>query len=229
MAPYRIPKRAPPSAEPSLPPTSTVAKAKQRGPRSLAKRLEMRQRGVARGYVDDSTAQLAHQVRQREAALKWDRERLQHDLIQQRARDARNHDELKQAQRAREAALAQARRAERWAQEHVHGEEGEILPRDRLRDSLRSKMISMGATPDAATRASIQVEVQQLARFNVNPVVRGLSILPVNTQVWYMVSDYNVRPAVITNVHSAVPPFYTVSFEEGGQPRETIREKLVPY
>ena len=99
---------------------------------------------------------------------------------------------------------------------------------DMYRVSLRAKMIGFGADPIAATRAAIQVEAQQLARFDMNPAVRALSILPEKTQVWYITKDDNVRPAVIIAVHSAAPPFYTVAFEEGGE-RETLRERLVPY
>ena len=229
---YRIPKRPAPSAEPQspplpLPPTNEAKVSKKRGPRSQASRLKMRQRAEARGYIDDLSAKRSHQLDQREAAAKASSERLQRERAQLCAIAARKDAEVKQAHRAKEAALAQARRAERWAQEHVHGEEGEVLSYNQYRVSLRSKMTGFGADPLAATRASIQVEAQQLTRFDVNPAVRALSILDVKTQVWYIGRDGSVVPAVIAAVHSAKPPFYTLAFEEGGE-RETTRERVVP-
>ena len=229
---YRIPKRAATSAEPPQPPlpppSMALAKVKKRGPRSHASRLQLRQRAEARGYMDDLSAKRSHQLHQREATLKAISERLQREQAELRAREARKEEEIKLARRAKQAALAQACRAERWAKEHVHGEEGEVLPHEKYRVSLRSKMIGFGASPAAATRAAIQVEAQQLARFDVNPAVRALSILEVKTWVWYICKDGNVVPAVIAAVHAAKPPFYTLSFEEGGE-RETIRERMVPY
>ena len=114
MAPYRIPKRAPHLAEldpPPLPPASTaITKVKkQRGPRSQAKRLEMRQRAEARGYIDDLSAKRSRQLDQREDAAKASSERLQRERAELCAIAARKDAEVKLAHRAKEAALAQAR------------------------------------------------------------------------------------------------------------------------
>ena len=107
--------------------------------------------------------------------------------------------------------MAQAYRAERWANKRARtcmARKARCSLHEKYRVSLRSKMIGFGASPAAAMRAAIQVEAQQLARFDVNPAVHALSILEVKTWVWYICKDGNVVPAVVAAVHAGKPPFF---------------------
>ena len=196
--------------------------------RSPANRAAYRERAVARGYTDDHTAKRHAALATTAAKLRVEAQQQQQAKASLRAREAAFDREIQERERAAAAVFARGQRSERWAQQYVHGEEGQILPRDLKRNSLRARMIEMGAVPADATRAALQVELQLLARFNTNPTVRDLSILPVKAPVWYITNDENVIPATVSAVHhEVVPPSYTIAFEGGAQ-RDTIREKLVP-
>lgn len=195
--------------------------------RSPAKRAEKRERDIAGGYTDDYTAKRHASLATLAAKLHVEAQQQQQARASMRAREAGFEREMQERERAAAAVLARGQRSERWAQQYVHGEEGEVLPRERYRVSLQAKMVAIGATEAAATRAACQVEAQLLSSVDPSPTVRALSVLPVQSQVWYIQPDKSVLPAVIIAVHTGVPPYYTIAFEDGRE-RETLRHKLVP-
>ena len=81
---------------------------------------------------------------------------------------------LKTERLSREARdrLKRSARAEAWAHEHVHGEEGEILLPEAACDAMRARMEDMGASTQQASRAAVQMRAQQLARSDPSPGAR---------------------------------------------------------
>ena len=220
----------PPPAPPPAP--QPAAKERKSGrKRSAAGIAKRKQRGVSHGFVAEKRER---ELTEREAQVEAGHQQNMHDseqLVRERAalraREADDDKKNKQLRRDAASAIARGHRCERWADELVHGETGEIRSPEARMISLRAQMMDAGASPQAATRAAAQVRAQRLTSVDPDPNVRALSVLHTGMHCWFISTDGKIAEATITAVHSDVPPYYTISFENGHE-RNTLRSNLIP-
>ena len=126
---------------------------------------------------------------------------------------------------ARQAAsvMERGRRCEKWANEFVLGEDGEILPTPgRRMVASTARMLETGHVNRSTALRTAAVRETEL---QADP--GELSVLAKGSQAWYARMSSFI-PVTIVGVHpEEQPPFYTIRFDNGHE-RQTEREKLSP-
>lgn len=205
--------------------------------RSVGKRAQHRERGIARGFVSNPEDRRECVLQGREAAAAALEKKNQEEMkavAQQRAalraRELRDHEVTSQqwheaATLARNAASAieRGRRSEKWANEFVLGEDGEILPTPARRMvASAARMLETGHVNRSTALRTAAVRETEL---QADP--GELSLLSMGSQAWYACESLFI-PVTIVGVHQEEqPPFYTIRFDSGYE-RQTLREKLTP-
>jgi hypothetical protein len=239
MSTYRIGRALPalPSPPPPPQPQPQPQEPKKSRKRSLEGRARWRQRDISIGHVNNLADRRECVLHNREAAAAKVEKELEEKgkAVQQqraalRAREDRD-DEVTMQQRHEAVALARqaasvmerGRRCEKWANEFVLGEEGEILPTPgRRMVAAAARMLDTGHIDrSGALHAAVVSEIEAQA----DPC--NLSLLSVGSQVWYLHGSSFI-PVTVVAVHpEGQPPFYTIRFDNGHE-RQTVREKLSP-
>lgn len=205
----------------------SVTKPKKRV-RSLAGRARKLERDIGLGHAGGTRRQESEQGSKDKEQLEQEKKQLVLERAAQRSREEGMEQEMKQVYREAASTTARGLRSEVWAHEMVHGEAGAVLSQEARAVSLRAQMQDAGASQQQARRAAAQVQAQMLAAVDPKPSVRALTAFSAGEHVWYIRSDQSVAVATIVKVHAGIPPFYDIAFE-GGEQRQTLRAKLVPY
>ena len=141
-------------------------------------------------------------------------------------REASLQQETKRQRREAEAKATQGLAYTKWANEFVHGEEGEILEGRMGRSiSTMARLLDTGLLdPAEASRAAAAKELQACM-----PPAQ-LPVLEKGASVWYTKpkGDGDMVPATITAVHTEVAiPYYTIKIDGAEGERQTERVNVV--
>ena len=143
-----------------------------------------------------------------------------------RAQLAKAEEQARESKRSGMAAMARGGRVERWCDDFVLGEEGEIVEEPlRLAVQTLARSLDVGFVGGAAAagKATLAREQErQLPEAELSELMCGAS-------VWYVREGGSLVPAVVTQVdrHVGEASSYVVRFEEGRE-RSVERRKLVP-
>ena len=127
--------------------------------------------------------------------------------------------------READAIAARGRACETWANQMVHGEEGEVLPTPLARSvSMAAMFRDKGVDPLTARRVAVAKE-SAVAKGAMN------AVLAKGSKAWYTGWNRMAMMCVtIKEVHyDDDPPYYTVNFDGPGKgERQVGRDNLVP-
>ena len=207
----------------------------------MSSRKEKRQqRTLARGYLQSRGAE-SRMIQREDAAARALAAAAEDSraAVLVRREAERLSREAERLSRDAHARSRRSARAEAWAHEHVHGEEGEILPPEAACDAMRARMEDMGASTQQASRAAVQMRAQQLARSDPSPGARyAVDALPQGTVVWYQggrQEQQAIMPARVVSVEAVGEGKFSYAVQldgptglEDGPVRHTVRERLVP-
>lgn len=191
-------------------------------PRPQVAQLKLKHSEDLKKMEQEKEAQLQRQRKEfRERERKSEREK---EIELQKQVHALNQ-ERKRLIREADAAKLRGLNCEKWANEMVHGEKGQVLETAMARAiSLRATMEDRLVDSQSAVHAAVDMEMQ------AQTAVNKLPELSVGVNVWYLVKGEAGRMVPATVVHRECegegPVDYVIKFDNGNE-RSTVRGNLL--